>query len=291
MSKHGPWSTSRRRVLCCGGLALAGSLAGCSGGSSGESPETEQGNGEPAASTQTPDTTAAASSCGPGETPLASSPELGTEVTVTGAVTGTDEGLQLLFIDDGTATGAVLTGDAANVVDFSAGDCVTVTGTVTGDSGIQRDVDTAITALEVRRPGEQPGAVLEQSLPDPSQYINSRQSDFERAVGTVTIRTDGDLVLQGPGQNQVTAIAGYIDGADLVGNMNWGGSVDNESKLIHTSAGEGSDSLRFDLFRGVALRAVSGIDLVVDGTTVAEGVQLVRYRQDGGVFEQVPVSE
>lgn len=288
-------SSSRRAVLRYGGVALAGGIAGCSSGSGDESPETEQnGGGDSGTTTPTSSTTTgtpgATSGCGPGETTLASSPDPNTEVTVTGAVTGIDTGLQLLYVDDGTASGAILTGDAANVQDFAEGDCVTVTGTAT-DATVPQEVGTVVTALEIRSPGKQSESVLEQPLPDPSQYINARQSNFERAVGTVTIQSDDGLTLQGPGQNQVTAIAGYVDGADLAANQNWGGSVDNGSKLVSTSAGAGSDSLRLDLFRGVALRAVSGIDLVVDGTTVAEGVRLVRYSQDDGVFERESVSE
>ncbi|MFC7135397.1 MULTISPECIES: hypothetical protein [Salinibaculum] len=40
----------------------------------------------------------------------------------------------------------------------------------------------------------------------------------------------------------------------------------------------------------MALRALEGIDLVVDDTMVAEAVQLARYRTDRGVFESETLS-
>jgi hypothetical protein len=88
---------------------------------------------------------------------------------------------------------------------------------------------------------------------------------------------EGELRLQGPGQNQVTAIAGYFDGGGLFTLPDWGGCVDGDSKLICTSASGDSDEPEFDVFRGIVLMAVEGIDLVVDGTPVATSVRLVRY--------------
>ncbi|RXK50455.1 LamG domain-containing protein [Halorientalis pallida] len=133
-------------------------------------------------------------------------------------------------------------------------------------------------------------SVLQQSLPDPEQYLAQRQIGSERDVGTVEISTRrGRLVLRGPGTGRVTAIAGYLAADDLTPEATWGKTVDDDTKLIGTAAGERQDGLTFDSFRGVALRAVAGIDLVVDGERVATDVRQVRYTPEAGVIEQRPL--
>ena len=130
-------------------------------------------------------------------------------------------------------------------------------------------------------------SVLQQSLPDPEQYVAQRQIGAGRAVGTVEISTgQGRFVLRGPGPGRVTAIAGYLAADDLTPETTWGKTVDDDTKLIGTGAGERRDALTFDSFRGVALRAVAGIDLVVDGNRVATDVRQVRYTPEAGVFER-----
>lgn len=288
---------SRRQVLSCGGFLVLGSIAGCSSSETDTPAESEENGSD----TGTPeqqggDTTTSApeteDGCGPGETAIDSLPGLNTDVTVTGKITRINAEANLVYISDGTGTGEIRAGGRSNAQDYTEGDCITATGYVTDTTARSGNPDGGIYAYEVRTPTEISRDVLNQPIPDPTQYINSRQSEFERAVGTVEITTttgEGELRLQGPGQNQVTAVAGYLDGGGLFTLPNWGGSVDGDSKLIYTSAGEGNDDLEFDVFRGIALRAVEGIDLVVDGTTVARSVRLVRYQKNAGVVEQEPV--
>lgn len=297
MPKQSDYLPSRRHVLSCGGFVLLGSLAGCSGSETDTPAESEENVSDTGAPEQqdgdtTPSPSETEDGCGPGETAIDSLPGLNTTVTVTGEITRLDAGANLLYITDGTGTGEIRAGGRSNAEDYAEGDCVTATGYVTDTTARSGNPDGAVFAYEVRTPAEIERDVLNQSIPDPTQYINSRQSEFERAVGTVEITTttgEGELRLQGPGQNQVTAIAGYLDGGGLFTLPNWGGSVDGDSKLIYTSAGEGHDDLEFDVFRGIALRAVDGINLVVDGTTVARSVELIQYHEDTGVVEQEPV--
>jgi hypothetical protein len=146
------------------------------------------------------------------------------------------------------------------------------------------------TALGTPRPEPDIPSVLEQSLPDPTQYIAARQGGFTRTVGTVEISTAQNLLtLRGPGISRVTAIAGYLAADEITPLSSWGKEADGQTKLIGTAAGEGSDELSFSSFRGIALRAVPGIDLVVDGQTVAEAVEVVRFTPDVGVFERTPM--
>lgn len=137
--------------------------------------------------------------------------------------------------------------------------------------------------------------VLKQDLPDPEDYIgDGDRSNYPRKKGTVYIDTmEGTLTLEGPGSQQITAIAGYLSADDLEpvkndrGN-NWGKTVENDSKLIGTNATFASDRLTFDpdSFEGVALRAVESADLIIDGETVVESNSSVRYDEDVGVFEE-----
>lgn len=299
MSNDNSALCGRRKILRYGGLAIAGGFAGCSGGGDTETPVTETSestNGAesptPTPSTATP-TASAQSSCGPGETEIASAPDSADRITFTGNVTGINNERGNVYINDGTGVAAIKAGGTDLGERFSTGECLTVTGGTSMPTIMNRDaVKTRVFPDEIVRPGEEDTNLLEQSLPDPSQYIPS-DLDAERAVGTVKIRTSGGsfFTLNGPGDGKVTAIAGYFDGAGLDPTRNWGGKVSKKSGLIHTHAVGGRDSFSFDLFDGLALRAVKGINLVVEGTTVAERVRLVRYRRDDGVFEQEPVVE
>lgn len=276
---------------------MAGGLAGCSGGGGSGTPELRQEADGADSTTRTPSTTTVTTSveagCGPGETEIASAPDSADRITFTGEITGVDSDRGLFYINDGTAATAVFPG-GTNVGDrFGEGECITVTGGVSlASAGVPRDVETKVFADEILRPGEEDTGLLEQSLPDPEQYIPS-DLEAEPSVGTVRIETKygNFFTLEGPGDGKVTAIAGYFDGAGLDPTRSWGGKVSEKSGLVYTESTGGRDSFSFDLFDGLALRAVEGITLVVEGTTVAEDVRLVRYRRDGGVFEQEPVPE
>lgn len=301
VSDRNPFSWERRSILRYGGLALAGGLAGCSGGGDNGDTQTERDPGdnvqternpENNETTQTPSTTTA-TGCGPGETEIGSASNSADRITLTGEVSAINSQRGIVFIDDGTAEAAIFPGGTNVGERFSEGDCLTVTGSSSRPLSIDRNVKIKLLAEEVVRPGEEDGNLLEQSLPDPSQYIPSGLSDAERAVGTVriTIKYVNSFRLEGPGDGQVTAIAGYFDGAKLDPNRNWSGKVSQKSGKIYSSASGGDNSFSFDLFDGFALRAVEGVNVIVEGTTVAEGVKLIRYRRDDGVFEQEPVSE
>lgn len=132
--------------------------------------------------------------------------------------------------------------------------------------------------------------VLKQPLPDPESFIgDGTRSRNPRSVGVVRIDTDtGELFLDGPGNREITAIGGFLSADNLEPADSWGKRVDNETKLIGTNATFRGDRLYFDQgsFRGIALRAVAGIDLVIDGRTVAESVSTIRFHPSGGVIDE-----
>lgn len=132
-------------------------------------------------------------------------------------------------------------------------------------------------------------AVLRQPLPDPNQYVSGTRDSYERAVGTVEISpSDGTFVLDGPGTNRVTTLSGYLAADALEPTDTWGQEVDNETKLLGTNATFGSDELAFapGSFEGVSLRADAGVELVIDGDSIVDSANIVRYNPTEGVFER-----
>jgi hypothetical protein len=137
-------------------------------------------------------------------------------------------------------------------------------------------------------------AVLNQPLPHPQVYISSDRGgdipfEYDREIGNVEIDTEsGVLTLRGPGDNKVTAIAGFISADDLAERDNWGGYISDDSKKFGTNATNWRDKLDFrsGTFRGIALRAMAGINLTIDGSTVAESVRRIKYTPQSGIIQQ-----
>jgi len=124
----------RRSGLCSVGAIVTGGLAGCSGDDDGTSNQTDS----------RPETTSSGSGCGPGSTTFDSSFDVGNDVTVSGVVSDIDTSRQMLFVDDGTALGAVqLLGDAPSVEEFAVDDCITATGQ-TRSSVLVQEVEVAM---------------------------------------------------------------------------------------------------------------------------------------------------
>jgi PGF-pre-PGF domain-containing protein len=213
--------------------------------------------------------------------------QINQEFGFTSAIKKSDDGVVIV----GEQTAAIIDSTAGNVI-WSVNDLQTELPAY--DNGIfYRVSGSRVYAIQANLAIESEGSsssILKQSLPDPESFIGSgTRSSYTRATGTVRINTsDGKLFLNGPGNNKITSIGGYLLADNLTETDSWGKEVENDIKLIGTSATFRGDGLSFeaDSFRGIALRAVRGIDLVIDGETVAENVSTVRYDISRGVFEQ-----
>lgn len=160
-----------------------------------------------------------------------------------------------------------------------------------GDTSDDQRTPTPAPASGEAEVASRADSLLNQSIPDPVDVFSGEEfSVFEnddRVRGEVKIDTTaGTIAFRSSDVNGITLLAGYIAADDLE-SEDWGvGDINDADKFVTGLAGESGMQLSFTpgTFHGVALRAVNGISLIVDGETVSEPRSLIRYVPDKGMI-------